>query len=63
MKERCGVHELNRRCQAHMIAARIAAHARAGERQHGAQPFAARFDQMIGKLGNHVHIRTHSVPN
>jgi hypothetical protein len=34
----------------------VAEHLRGGERQHGAQPLAARRDQVVGDLGDHLDV-------
>ncbi len=52
MQERGGVDEFHRRGQFDMVVAVIAADAGCGERQHGAQAFAPRLDQMGGDFGD-----------
>ena len=56
MKQRRGVHELDRGCELDMLLAAIAAHPRRRERQHRADAFAARIDQVAGNFRDEFHM-------
>ncbi len=56
-----GVHELHARREPHMTVAAIAAELGRGERQHGPQALAAGIDEMPGKLGDQLDIRSRPV--
>jgi hypothetical protein len=55
------MHELDTRREPHMSVAFIAAQARGGEGEHGAQALAARVDQMAGKLRDKLDIGPRAV--
>ena len=58
MQQRRCMHELDRRRELDVALAGIAEHLGGGERHHRAQALAARRDQMIGDLGDHLDVGT-----
>jgi hypothetical protein len=56
MQKRCRVHELDACRQLDVPFALVTKHVGGGERDHRTQPFATGGNQMVGDLGDHLHV-------
>ena len=56
MKQRCGVHELDRGGELQVMFTLVAAHARCSQGQHRADALAAGIDQVVGDLGDQFDV-------